>query len=313
MPLWSTTTRLAERIRADDGAEYTAVCFVEAKGHPVTEQDRGERLLKRMGQFMGRLHAGTKGYNHENPVTKRPDWSAESDIVAGIELSASEADIMRRYAALREYIAALPKSADAYGLIHADFHYGNFFLDGEDMWLYDFDACRYSWFADDIARALSLRSYGAAQSLFALFFFRFRKEYFENNYWKETLSVAEIVAKRASYELKNTRLSIACSAGFVKKRSNGNANPPPERLAILLGSACDTRTAFYNRVLDGLPAPEVERQDHRSVIRITEEIRGQRDFIVRIVGFEAPAPFLVRSPVLRTGVAACSVHGFHRG
>ena len=88
---------------------------------------------------------------------------------------------------------------------------------------------------------------------------------------------------------------------------------PSTMLLILLGSTCDARAAFYNRVLDDLPAPEVERQDHRSVSRFIEEIRGQRDFIVGIVGCEAIAKFLVGSPVLRTGVAACSVHGFHRG
>ena len=51
-PLHSAVGNLAERIRMED-REYTAVCYEEAKGRPVGENEAGEDLYRRMGQFMG--------------------------------------------------------------------------------------------------------------------------------------------------------------------------------------------------------------------------------------------------------------------
>ncbi|MGO4787311.1 phosphotransferase enzyme family protein [Paenibacillus sp. 2KB_20] len=151
-PLYSVEGNLAERIRMED-REYTAVCYEEAKGRPVGENDANERLYKRMGQFMGSMHRITKGYTHLDPVTRRPDWSDEEEKVRYIDLPLTEKGVTRRYEVLLHYISELPIAADAYGLIHADFHYGNFFVNGDTLCLIDFDASRYSWFIDDIAVA----------------------------------------------------------------------------------------------------------------------------------------------------------------
>lgn len=151
-PLYSVDGKLAERIPAE-GREYTAVCYKEAKGRPVGENDANEHLYRGMGQFMGHMHRITQAYVHQDPVTKRPDWSFEAQKVLHIDLPSSEQEIISRYQALFHYISALPVSAETYGLIHADFHYGNFFVHGNSLCLIDFDASRYSWFIDDIAVA----------------------------------------------------------------------------------------------------------------------------------------------------------------
>lgn len=151
-PLYSVDGNLVERIRMED-REYTAVCYEEAKGRPVGENDANERLYRGMGQFMGLMHSITKTYVHQDPVTRRPDWSFEAEKVKHIDLPPSEQEITSRYQALFRYISDLPVSAETYGLIHADFHYGNFFVQGDSLCLVDFDASRYSWFIDDIAVA----------------------------------------------------------------------------------------------------------------------------------------------------------------
>jgi Ser/Thr protein kinase RdoA (MazF antagonist) len=152
-PLPSAEGNLAERIIVDD-CSFTAVCYEEAKGRPAGESDYNDALFKRIGIFMGKMHDITKQYIHPDPVTRRPDWSVEADKILSIDLPKSESDILERYTALRGYIFELPKSEDSYGLIHADFHYGNFYINGDSICLYDFDASRYSWFVDDIAIAL---------------------------------------------------------------------------------------------------------------------------------------------------------------
>jgi amicoumacin kinase len=151
-PVRSVVGKLAERIFAEDNC-FTAVCFEKAQGRPVRNDDQNEALFNRMGMFMGKMHDITKQYIHNDPKTRRADWSVEAQTVLGIELPTSENEMIRRYFALKEYISQLPFSADSYGLIHADFHYGNFFINGDSICLFDFDACRYSWFIDDIAIA----------------------------------------------------------------------------------------------------------------------------------------------------------------
>lgn len=103
-PHYSAAGNLAERIRMEDH-DYTAVCYEEAKGRPVGENDADESLHRRMGQFMGRMHGITKGYIHLDPVTKRPDWSEEAGKVRRIALPPSEKEITLGYQALLHYIS----------------------------------------------------------------------------------------------------------------------------------------------------------------------------------------------------------------
>ncbi|MGM0885182.1 MAG: phosphotransferase enzyme family protein [Bacillota bacterium] len=152
-PVRSVGGQLVEQITANDDT-YTTVCFEAAPGRRISEADYNIKLFRLMGIFMGKIHNATKNYKQTSSRFKRADWSAEADLIANIELPESERLIIERYAELRGHIATLSKSRNSYGLIHADFHHGNFCMDGDTIHLYDFDACRYSWFADDIAIAV---------------------------------------------------------------------------------------------------------------------------------------------------------------
>ena len=69
-------------------------------------------------------------------------------------LPESEIDIIREYVQLNQYLSQLPVSDEVYGLVHLDFHQNNLFVDGMKITMFDFDACRYSWFINDIAVAV---------------------------------------------------------------------------------------------------------------------------------------------------------------
>ncbi|MCQ6564091.1 phosphotransferase enzyme family protein [Paenibacillus mendelii] len=152
-PVRSVEGQLVEEIMTDEDI-YTAVCFEAARGQRISEADYNAKLFRLMGSFMGKMHNATKYYEQPSIQSKRSDWSAEVDQIANFELSESERQIVERYSDLRGHIAMLPKSRESYGLIHADFHHGNFCMNGDTIYLYDFDACRYSWFVDDIAIAV---------------------------------------------------------------------------------------------------------------------------------------------------------------
>ncbi len=57
----------------------------------------------------------------------------------------------------------------------------------------------------------------------------------------------------------------------------------------------------------------MEREVDRAAGGFSEESRLNRDRVIRIIGGECIVELFVGSPVIRTGVAAACVYGFHRG
>jgi Ser/Thr protein kinase RdoA (MazF antagonist) len=99
------------------------------------------------------MHALSKRYESD-PSTWRPQWDDPENLVAQF-LPPSEALAAEKYRALVEYLRALPKDADSYGLIHQDAHTGNLYVDeAGNITLFDFDDCVYGWFIYDIAMVL---------------------------------------------------------------------------------------------------------------------------------------------------------------
>jgi len=68
------------------------------------------------------------------------------------------------------YMSSIGRGSEAYGLIHADYHHGNFLFLGETVRVIDFDECGWGYYAYDIAVALSgvrhRRSYAEYRSAF---------------------------------------------------------------------------------------------------------------------------------------------------
>ena len=138
-----------------DGSEYfTAAVFDKALGGPADGQVWQSSLFEEMGLMMGRMHALAKRYAPSNPSFKRPEWHEDVTGIAERFLPADQKVVVDRFNSTLSATHALPKDADSYGLVHLDFHRGNFFVDDGRIYLFDFDDCQYSWFADDIAMAL---------------------------------------------------------------------------------------------------------------------------------------------------------------
>lgn len=139
----------------NDGSEYfTATLFERAPGGPARADEWQPPLFEKMGRMMGRMHAVTKDYLPRDQRSKRPEWHEEVRGNAEKYLPSSQRAIIDKFNLVLDECHALPKDSESYGLIHVDFHRGNFFVDDGEIYLFDFDDCQYSWFADDIAIAL---------------------------------------------------------------------------------------------------------------------------------------------------------------
>ena len=154
-PLLSVNDELVEAIVLEDGSAFLASSFEKAAGTEVSIEDASDELYQQMGQTMAKMHKISKTYVAKESQ-KRNDWFADEH-VAQWEKNVPEDDEARpKIKSLYTKLHNLPTDKNSYGLIHADFHNDNFFLDKENnkITVLDFADCLYGWFAMDIGTAM---------------------------------------------------------------------------------------------------------------------------------------------------------------
>jgi amicoumacin kinase len=135
------------------GVSYYLTTFSKAKGRLVNVSDPKEwnrGFFQYWGSTMGKMHSLTKMGNERFKTYNRPSWNGQ-DNETSLFFSAISEQASRAYEELIKSINDLPRSQHSYGLIHNDFHQGNYFVHEGDITIFDFDDCSFSWFAQDIA------------------------------------------------------------------------------------------------------------------------------------------------------------------
>jgi Ser/Thr protein kinase RdoA (MazF antagonist) len=158
-PLRSTRGRLTEVIE-HNANDFVVTAFEGAKGMLAEELPRGawdEELCRSLGSAVGTMHGLSKQYVPPSEVLTRPRWDSSGNCFNPTGLSAAPQSIISdRRAEVLRHISSLPTDVDSYGLIHADLHCANFFVDVEtrQITLFDFDDCCYGWYVMDVAMGL---------------------------------------------------------------------------------------------------------------------------------------------------------------
>jgi amicoumacin kinase len=151
-PLPSNKENLVEVILSPEG-EWLAVAFTQAEGIlseeiPLDQWD--DVQFQTLGRSIGKMHAIARGYIPSKDVSYI-EWEAGGNLFnRPID---NEHWLKERQSHLRDKIRTLPRQADAYGLVHCDLHFGNFFVETRKqiVTLIDFDDCAYGWYVMDIA------------------------------------------------------------------------------------------------------------------------------------------------------------------
>jgi Ser/Thr protein kinase RdoA (MazF antagonist) len=151
-PLPSQSGNLVEVIPSSDG-DWLAVAFTRAEGilsEELSLDQWSQEQFQMLGSSIGKLHAIARGCV-ASKESSYPDWENGGNLFC--DRIQNETWLNERQSRVLEQIRSLPKTVDAYGLIHCDLHFGNFFLDipGQKITLIDFDDCAYGWFVMDIA------------------------------------------------------------------------------------------------------------------------------------------------------------------
>jgi amicoumacin kinase len=142
-----------EEITAGDGSHFYFCMFSKVKGNSIhVKEDRfNEELFFAWGKAIGKMHKATRAYNEAEELKRRPSWNDDDLLAIENYIPSNEKIIVSRTKELLQELAALPTTKEYFGLIHGDIHSGNFFFDGRDIHIFDFDDSSYHWFTSDIA------------------------------------------------------------------------------------------------------------------------------------------------------------------
>jgi amicoumacin kinase len=151
-PVTSIHNHLIESVPTGEG-EWLVTAYTRAKGilseELLPDQWDGP-LFRALGKTIGKAHEVARRFTPPEEISY-PQWDKGENLFSD-EIK-NEVWLKEKKAPVLERIKALPKPAEAYGLIHCDLHFGNFFIDvpTKTVTLIDFDDCAYGWFVMDIA------------------------------------------------------------------------------------------------------------------------------------------------------------------
>lgn len=139
-----------------DGEAYTAACFEYAPGTQVDGKDADAAFYEKLGTLVGRMHTTAKEFATKAKFLPRLFWYESRLLREDMdEVKGSLSNHFRECVAyLMEGMRQAERTPDNHGLIHGDLSFGNFFQDGDDLWIIDFDNCEFGFFLQDLAIAL---------------------------------------------------------------------------------------------------------------------------------------------------------------
>ena len=121
-----------------DGTMYRASMFRTARGNVQLTTEITPMFFICVGELLGIVHKASTDERKIGMNLKRTYKFLSPDLRKRIDDIAKE-------------VFSLPKNEGFYGLCHGDFHMNNFFVEVNNIWLFDFDSCLYTHYLYDVA------------------------------------------------------------------------------------------------------------------------------------------------------------------
>ena len=150
-PLPSASGALVETFDTDDGPFHVSV-FKKALGRRFSFKRHWHAgFHMNLGELVGQMHAATRLYTPADGIQPRASWADDMNHIRQF-IPKDETAARKEFDVMMEWASGLKIDSDSYGLVHADLNYSNLFVDEQgDLTVFDFDDCRYHWFAYDLA------------------------------------------------------------------------------------------------------------------------------------------------------------------
>ena len=139
-----------------DGVHHRASMFRAARGGVMKVSQYTPLFFICIGDLVGTIH---KVSTEERVLGMNYKRKHCDDIFAGLkETSFPVLDpaMQERICELEAQVKALPKEVGHYGLCHGDLHANNFFVEANNIWLFDFDGSLYANYMFDVATFMQL-------------------------------------------------------------------------------------------------------------------------------------------------------------
>lgn len=152
IPIRALSGQYVHNVSFESG-RYIVSAFEVSKGKDFRSRgnDEKERFII-IGQTIGKIHRLSKEYKPINVISRRL-WDNSPHLVKALKLfSDYNIDLSRKFDEYMILMKKWPKSNQNFGLIHGDFLFSNYFFDDcNNISIFDFDECEYSWYIYDIA------------------------------------------------------------------------------------------------------------------------------------------------------------------
>ena len=182
LPFPALDGQLVKKIISPQGE--IAVCAVEKapgqRAETLPIKSWTAEILQAVGAAAGRMHRLAGSYQPASSELQRPLWDQIGTCFRPEPMPPEQDPILEKYNQVLEKVSSLPRSPQDFGMIHADFHGANFFIEPSHnrITVFDFDDCCLGWYVMDISMSLfdSLVLYSGAD-----------RQAFAANYLKEFL------------------------------------------------------------------------------------------------------------------------------
>jgi Ser/Thr protein kinase RdoA (MazF antagonist) len=163
-PIANKNGELVTGVPADSEPETlcTLMSWVEGKIPPTVDTLTDEQLAK-VGSVMAQLHIHSQQFElpegFKRQTFDEAHFSGRLEVLytalSNTELDKSDLNSLKVNAThIIAHFAQLQRKQDSFGVIHADFHSGNYLLCDEKVCIIDFDRCGFGFYLYDLALAL---------------------------------------------------------------------------------------------------------------------------------------------------------------
>lgn len=151
-----------------DGITYRAAMFRTARGSVKQTADMNPMFFICVGEFLGKIHKVSTEEQEIGLRFARGVLAERFDSRLQQCKDKIPAKIQENIRLVQKAVEDLPKENGRYGLCHGDFHLKNFFVEHNNIWVFDFDSCCYANYLYDIASFIQsclLQGYHAGEDM----------------------------------------------------------------------------------------------------------------------------------------------------
>lgn len=139
----------------DANTIYRVARFEQAKGRQLTDAGKIDNwFFIHLGDTVGRIHRASKEAEEAGIHYKRPEWADLPLFHTETAIGMSE-ELKKKCQEIIDAVKTLQKSTDNFGMVHGDITINNYYVDINNIWVFDFDDCNYNYYMYDIGTALS--------------------------------------------------------------------------------------------------------------------------------------------------------------